>query len=145
MCGDDWNATKVMAEKALQIVKSRLDHSLLSLNVEKTKFVSFALSHRSLPDFQALTLHNYQCSLELDCTCNSYVERKSSVKYLEVHIEIFSWKEQAQCVTNKIRKLIYKFYELRNIFDFKPSRSIYLALVESVISYGIVVWGYSHQ
>lgn len=64
------------------------------------------------------------------------------MKYLGVFIdETFTWKEQVKYVTNKIRKLIFKFYELRNVLSFTSLKSVYMGLVESILSYGIVVWG----
>ena len=116
----------------------------VSLNIEKTKFVSLSrsLSTRTLPGFQFIKLHNNNCKLELECACDKFIERKSCIKYLGVYIdEQFSWKEHIKYVTNKIRKVIYKFRELRNILTFNSLKAVYYALVESITNYGIVVWG----
>lgn len=140
--GEDWKTTKLRAERALQLIKIWLDGSLLSMNIEKTKFVAFSLSTRSLPDFQTLTLHRSLCRIEYDCACDHYIERKNYIKYLGVLIdETFTWKEQVKSVAIKLRKLIYKFYELKNILSLHSLKSVYGALVESILSYGIVVWG----
>lgn len=144
--GEDWEVTKQKAEIALQKIKFWLDRSLLSLNVEKTNFVTFALSPRSLPVFRTMRLHDPQCKMEHDCSCISLINRKTTLKYLGVYIdECFTWKDHIKYVTNKIRKLIFKFYELRNILTFSTLRSVYQALVESIINYGIVVWGNAGQ
>lgn len=142
VCGDDWDSTKNNAELALQKIKKWLDSSLLSLNVSKTKFLTFSLSSRMLPSFQVLKIHNPRCDLGLLCNCDKWIERKPVIKYLGVMIdETFNWKEHIRYVTGKIRKLIYKFYELRNILAFSSLKMVYFALIESVINYGIVVWG----
>ena len=41
----------------------------------------------------------------------------------------------------RIRKLIYKFYILREIMNEKLVIIIYRALVESLFRYGIMAWG----
>ena len=41
----------------------------------------------------------------------------------------------------KLRKIIYTFKNLANLFDFKKNRIVYQALVESIINYGITIWG----
>lgn len=141
--GECWNSTIEKAEIAMSKIKKWLDCSLLSLNVEKTKFMSFALSSRSLPNNQNLKLHNSDCNLnKRTCKCSESIERKSSLKYLGILIdENFTWKEHINYVTSKIRKLIFKFYELRNILPLQTLKTVYFALIESVINYGLVVWG----
>jgi hypothetical protein len=41
----------------------------------------------------------------------------------------------------KIRKFIYKFIQLRQILNKEILKTVYFCLVESVIRYGILVWG----
>lgn len=45
---------------------------------------------------------------------------------------------QVQYVTKKVRKLIFKFYELRNVL---PLKTVYFAFIESIINYGLVIFG----
>ena len=140
--GKDWQSAKRTAEMAIHKIKKWLDISLLSLNVEKNKFMAFSFSPRSLPDFQDLRMHNSNCGLGDQCSCDNYIERKVSLKYLGIYIdENFTWKEHLEYITGKIRKLIHKFYELRNILTLNTLKIVYYAVVESVINYGIVVWG----
>lgn len=138
----DWDMVKTKSELAMFKVKKWLDNSLLSLNTDKTKFVAFSLMSRNLPTFQNITLHSYNCNLNDLCQCDQLIERTKNVKYLGIMMdENLSWKDHIMYITNKIRKLIYKFYELRNIFTFKMLKIIYQSLVESIICYGLVVWG----
>jgi len=139
--GDSWEKVKEKAEAALQKIKNWLDKSLLSLNLEKTHFLTFSICARTLPDFQELKMHKTHCNFRA-CNCSKSIKRKSSLRYLGVIFdENVNWKEHVKYVTNKIRKVIYKFYELRNILSFKTLKIIYYALVESILDYGIVVWG----
>lgn len=64
------------------------------------------------------------------------------MKYLGIFLdEGFAWKEHINYVTSKIRKLLYKFCELRNILPLKTLKIVYFPFIESVINYGLVVWG----
>lgn len=44
-------------------------------------------------------------------------------------------------MTVKFRKLLYVFYELRNILTLENLRKVYFALFHSIIQYGIIGWG----
>lgn len=140
--GETWETTVKRAEVAITKIKCWLDNSLLSLNIDKTKFLAFALSGRTLPDFQKLKIHRVDCEPEMGvCDC-SEMERARYIKYLGIYIdECLKWTKHLEYVTTKIRKVIYKFYELRNILAFKLLKTIYFSLVESLINYGIIVWG----
>lgn len=140
--GLNWESTKHTAETALKIIKNWLDESLLSLNIEKTKFMTFSLSSRNLPNLELLMIHEQTCKMDLQCRCDKSIERTASLKYLGVILdENLTWKEHLKYVTTKIRKLIHKFYELRNILTLRTLKTIYYALVESIINYGLAVWG----
>lgn len=139
---DTWEATIAKAENTLQKLKNWLDDSLLSLNVEKTNFVAFALSARNLPNLESIKIHESKCNRNRQCKCGMAIKRKTSLKYLGVILdEKLTWKEHVEYVTTKLRKLIYKFYELRNMVPFKTLKTIYHALAESLLNYGLVVWG----
>lgn len=48
-------------------------------------------------------------------------------------------------MTTKIRKLFYKFYQLRDILNIKLLKLVYNALVESILRYCIIIWGGSYN
>ena len=45
----------------------------------------------------------------------------------------------------KIRKLIHKFYNIRDILSRKTLLIVYKALIESIIRYGITAWGGTYE
>ncbi|KAF0762995.1 zinc finger and BTB domain-containing protein 14-like [Aphis craccivora] len=51
------------------------------------------------------------------------------------------WKNHIQYITNKLRKLMYAFKTLTDILEFKTIIVVHQALIESIISYGISIWG----
>lgn len=140
--GETWEIAIKNAEAAISKIKCWLDHSLLSLNVEKTKFIPFGLTARILPVIQALTIHDSNCNRGNQCACTDKIDRVQSIKYLGIFLdENLNWKTHVNYVTKKVRKLIHKFYELRNILSLKMLKVVYSSLVESIISYGIIIWG----
>lgn len=143
VCGQTWNSAINKAERAITKIKRWLDSSLLALNVEKTKFLAFGLTERTLPAIQKIKIHDYDCKYDADlCNCGCIIERKECIKYLGVLLdEKLTWKFHVNYITNKIRKLIYKFYELRQIMNIRTLKLVYFALVESIINYGLCVWG----
>lgn len=50
-------------------------------------------------------------------------------------------KNQINLLSKKIRRMIYIFRDLCNVFDSTKLWHIYLVLVQSIITYGIVGWG----
>ncbi|CAH2003757.1 unnamed protein product [Acanthoscelides obtectus] len=104
--------------------------------------MTFSLSSRTLPNLNCIKIHDSYCDFAPQCACSKYINKKSSLKYLGIIIdELLTWKDHVEYVTTKIRKLIHKFYELREILDFRTLKTVYFALTESVINYGFVVWG----
>lgn len=51
------------------------------------------------------------------------------------------WYNHIQYTSDKIRKLIYKFYQLRQFMNIKMLKTIYYALVESILNYCVAAWG----
>ena len=45
----------------------------------------------------------------------------------------------------RLRKCFYIFKELRNILDINNLRMIYFALAQSIITYGITIWGSAYK
>jgi hypothetical protein len=75
------------------------------------------------------------------CSCTS-LARTSEYKYLGVIIDdCLRWRSHIDALTKKTRQLMFIFRGLREIFDDSILRSLYLALGQSILSYGIVGWG----
>lgn len=53
--------------------------------------------------------------------------------------------EQINSITHKIKKIIYKMKEFRDILSKEDLRLIYLALIELIISNGIIGWRGSYM
>lgn len=70
------------------------------------------------------------------------IERTIKIKYLGIIIDQFlKWKEHIQYLTLRVRKLFHRFYILRDIMNKKIIELLYTALAESILQYGITIWG----
>lgn len=138
-----WDLVIEKSEIAITKLKNWLDSSYLSLNLSKTKFVAFGLSKKALTHTQTLKIHDPDCKVTTkNCKCKNTIGRALCLKYLGILIdEGLTWKNHVDYVSQRLRKLIYKFYELRSILRLKDLKMVYCSLVESVVAYGIVAWG----
>lgn len=55
------------------------------------------------------------------------------------------WKTQIKQLRKKLRKMMYILRNLNKVLTVPKLRQIYTALVESIISYGIIGWGGAFQ
>lgn len=138
---DTWDGVKTKAEMGLNKIKHWLDANLLTLNNSKTKFLTFSLTAAGQSNIKKIKFHN--CINPIDCfTCSDTIEGTASIKYLGLHIDQFmKWDTHASVIVGKIRKLFYKFYQLRELVNKKILVNIYKSLVESIINYSLVIWG----
>ena len=55
------------------------------------------------------------------------------------------WTAHIEYLTTKIRKLIHKFYIIREFLSAKLVVQVYKSLVESLMRYGLAVWGGTYK
>lgn len=139
--GDTWEDTYKHAEVGIQQVSNWLKYNLLSLNLNKTKYMAFSISKSSEPpiDFK-LTVHSCNNNPPF-CNCLQ-IQRTSSMKYLGVVLDDkLSWKGHIDMVTSRVRKLIWVFKRLRHVCCTHTLNLVYYALCHSVLTYCISIWG----
>lgn len=67
-------------------------------------------------------------------------------KFLGLYVtETLNWNEHADHVIGKLHSAVFMVNSLLKIVDEKTLLSVYYALAQSVIQYGIVIWGCSEQ
>ena len=142
--GRDWLQARSHAEFALRTVSEWLTKNLLTLNMEKTKFITFAPRMASQPTSPfALTIHNCRSAMNSNCSCES-ISQTNSAKYLGVAIDsTMSWNDHVGSLVARVRKLIFVFKKLRSSADLPTLKTVYYALANSILSYCIIVWGSS--
>lgn len=137
----DWDRVFTSAENELKELYNWLNYSLLSLNVKKTKYIAFSVSEVDRPINKNLRIHHEKCLDHNNCQCE-IIKNVENIKYLGVIVDNhLRWNEHAYYINKKIRNLLYRFYQLREILNAKMIRTIYMSLVESVLRYCLIVWG----
>lgn len=140
---NSWESIKSKAEDLLIKLKKWLDYNYLKLNIEKTKFIPFTVQKTTLEDFEII-LHQ-QCD-SMHTTCTEKIQKATEIKYLGLIIDSnLKWHKQVEYTCNKLRKLLYVFRKLKPILTQKLIKNVYYALVQSIINYGLLVWGGSYK
>lgn len=136
-----WKDVTKAANEGFALVTSWLDNHLLTLNQDKTKFITFTINSRTQPPPNSIIIQTHNCKNSSICHCNP-ITRTNSIRYLGVIVDQnLNWKEHVMKVSNRVRKLIYIFKTIRNACDIKLLIKIYLALCQSILTYGLNVWG----
>lgn len=139
--GGSWDEVFDTAQLGVNTVSEWLQNNLLTLNVSKTKYVTFAHRANLLPPSTlSISVHTF-CSPNPECTCPT-LERAVNIKYLGIIIDShLSFKSHFEMLVPRIRKLIYIFKSLRHSADRKIIKMVYFALCQSLIEYCITTWG----
>ncbi|KAJ8711530.1 hypothetical protein PYW07_008772 [Mythimna separata] len=139
---ESWEEARERAEFVLSIVMSWLTANSLTLNVEKTNFITFSLTSSSQPDNSfAVKAHTCDTQNSSHCSCLP-LSRTNSVKYLGILIDdLITWNAQIKVLAGRVRKLITVFKNLRYSADADILRMVYFSLCQSILSFGITVWG----
>lgn len=139
----DWLTTFKDAEHGLVLLQKWLKQNSLTLNVNKTKYLTFSITARGQPaEDYALKLHDCQGKdLTQSCHCPTITHSKN-IKYLGIEIdENLRWDSHINSITKKLTKLMYYFRNIRNILSKNDLYKVYYALCQSRIEYGIIGWG----
>lgn len=133
--GYSWEETRINAINGLRKIKTWLNVHKLSLNIKKTNYLAITKVDLNRPPFNHIEIGE-----------NEKIEEVPQVKYLGVMIDCYlKWGAHAEYLTKKIRSLSYKFYILRNILSTSMLIALYRSLVESLLTYGITVWGSMYE
>lgn len=139
--GNNWDEVQLLAAAALEVVLDWLSKNLLTLNITKTKYITFSSTNRTQPNSFSLRAHSCLAPGPHPCSCQ-YIERVPSIKYLGVHLDSgLSWTPHIDSTVARVRKLIYVFKNLRTVADLQCLKTVYFALAQSILNYCITAWG----
>ena len=128
--GYSWESVKNKCITDLLRIKNWLQNHKLTLNLTKTTYIAFSLTRANRPLYKNIIIENH---------C---IEETSHTKYLGIVIHAhLKWQPHIDYISKKIRGLVHKFYLLRIFLDRRTLIVVYQALVESILRYGILVWG----
>lgn len=132
--GNDWNDLKIKMEGDLPRLLSWLDFNLLTLNVDKTSYLPFTSYVSGMPHYSCLNIHHNNQDIK-------FVQR-GEVRYLGILLDChLRWDRHVGFVLKKIRSIVPKMKYLKNILPKYMLKTVYFALVQSHIFYGILGWG----
>lgn len=138
--GRNWAEVQNNAEESLQTVMAWLHKNLLTLNLQKTNYIPFAI-HTGMKPPNTFSIKAHTCLDTLSCSC-VVLPLVTSVKYLGVMIDDgLRWTKHIEFTASKVRKTIHLFKILRHSADLETIKIIYYALCQSIIGYCILAWG----
>jgi Reverse transcriptase (RNA-dependent DNA polymerase) len=137
-----WDKVHEVAENELRKVKNWFDNNLLTLNKDKTMYITFSPKTNTQPIYSSLKIHTTNC-MSTDNKCNCCILKNvSNIKYLGIVIDQhLKWNHHINSLVKKLRYTLHKFYNLRYILSFSNLKMVYHATVQSLIQYGITGWG----
>jgi hypothetical protein len=111
----------------------------LSLNISKTNVMIFKL-RAGLSGSLEFRLHKIEC-MKFNCNCEK-IQVINSTKYLGVQIDDkLSWADHVMKLRNQLNHSCRKLYFMRNACPQFVLKSLYHALIESRLQYGVIIWG----
>lgn len=144
---DNWNDTFSLAQAGFDSVTRWLRTNMLTLNTDKTKYMTFSYNLLTQPshDSHAIVAHHCFDSTDIDCVCPK-LSSTNTIKYLGIIIDRYlTFKAHIEALTTRVRKLIYVFKNLRYSAKGKLLKEVYLALCQSLLTYCISSWGGAHK
>lgn len=139
--GHSWAETNLNANAGFNMVSNWLDLNLLTLNVSKTKYLTFSIRSDGQPLPSTIQIVSHHCKQAQNCSCLE-VMPATQIKYLGVLLDNhLRWKPHIKSLSGRLRKLIYVFKTLRHVCDSSQLTSVYYALGQSIITYCISSWG----
>jgi hypothetical protein len=107
-------------------IKSWFSDNKMLINVNKSKAIFFHLKNKNVEENPHIVFKNEKIG---------YI---STLKFLGTHVsDSFSWRMQIQTLC----KVCYIVEMLKNEVSFYVLRNIYFAKFQSLMRYGIILWG----
>ena len=117
------------ANKVLRQLKSYIDANYLHINLKKSKYIHF-MSNRQNTRSNTVSYDSFK------------FEQVQSIKFLGITIsETLEWNEHIKSITRKLSKITGSLYKIRRCIPKAMLLSVYYALVNSQLMYGISIWG----
>lgn len=114
------------------------DTNQIFLNKNKTTLICFRNPHKTIIRNGSIVLHSDYCK---DCSCVP-LQLSSTVKYLGLHFdEHMSWVLHVEYIIKRLRTVSAQLYKLKFSSALNLRRLVFKALGQSILRYGISVYG----
>jgi hypothetical protein len=111
-------------------IESWFSDNKMIINVNKSKAIFFHLKNKNVEENPHIIFKNEKIG---------YI---SALKFLGIHVsDSFSWRMQIQTLCTNLSKVCYIVKMLKNKVSFYVLRNIYFAKFQSLMRYGIILWG----
>lgn len=118
-------------EKTVKSIILWLRNNNLTINIKKTCFINF---NNNIS--QTLNIY-YQGQLLINT---------KTTKFLGIEIDNrLDWKKQVEIICNKVNSFTFAIYKLTRIASRSTALTAYFAYIESVLRYGLIMWGNSTE
>ena len=88
-----------------------------------------------------IKIHDCKSDTSKSCNCK-VLELKQNIKYLGIIIDSkITWKDHVSYLVKRMRRVLYSLLKLRGLLGVDTLRIVYFALFQSIIDYGIAVYG----
>lgn len=124
----------------------------LSINYKKTKVMTIQSPFKLEKRTADIIYHNFAClhlnstalhSVSMSkCNCTIKIENTFSHIYLGLLIDSkFKWDQHIDGLCGKLRSSLYSISLLKSYVNVSTIKTVYFALIESHIRYGLLTWG----
>lgn len=128
--GKTWSEVQKNMSGYLDRIGIWLQRNYLTLNIEKTTYITYGSYSDSVPEVFQLKIYN------------KTIKRVNNCKYLGLYFDChMKWDVHIGNLIKKVRFLLFIFYKLKKYMCKKSLKIIYHALFESIVNYGIIAWG----
>lgn len=130
----NWENTKNRINNYLITVSKWLEYNKLTLNVNKTVYISFINYIDKNPGDINIKIKDIA------------IRNVESTKYLGIIFDkCMKWNYHINSVVNRLKYLLYIFAKVKNSMSKNNLLILYYGLFNSVASYGIIAWGSAYQ
>ncbi|CAH1978922.1 unnamed protein product [Acanthoscelides obtectus] len=132
--GTDWSDLKNVIENDFIKIIRWFNSRKLSINYSKTHFLPFGSYAKHLPSYTNFSFNINDQKMQIN--------RVPNIKYLGVVLDPHLRRDiHVNYILKKVRFVSYKIKYLGNILTEKYLRTLYHALIEPHLTYGILAWG----
>jgi hypothetical protein len=120
---------EIEIDKTIDNIIKWLDANYLKLNLTKSNFIQFNKSKHT------------HCNFTLNI---NKIKEITQTKFLGVIVDQdLSWKLHIDYLCNRINSFVYALNKMRKVTSIQTVATTYHAYVESLLRYGIIIWGNS--
>ena len=132
--GRKWTETEIKAHKLIKEVSLWFDDNLLTVNFSKSSYITFSMAEDMVPETTNIYVGENDELIHLN--------RVKEAKYLGIIIDHhMHWDKYISTLLRKTKFVLFLFYKLKKFLNYSQLKTIYFAVFNSIITYGILGWG----